>query len=63
LSAIGVFFLSVFASESVPKTQKARPVKVWLGKVDDSLAVVVVSGSEFLRLVLNSERSASRDPV
>jgi hypothetical protein len=47
----------------IPKTQKARPVKVWLGDWNGSLAVVVGSGSEFLRLVLNCECFAGRDPV
>jgi hypothetical protein len=31
----------------IPKTQKARPVKVWLGEVDDSLAVVVGQAADF----------------
>jgi len=52
-----------FRLRFIPKKQKARPVKVWLGEVDDSLAGVVGSGSEFLRLVLNSECFAARNPV
>jgi hypothetical protein len=63
MSLIIVCFSFPFCLGFIPKTQKARPVKVWLGEVDDSLAVVVGSGSEFLRLFLNCERFAGRNPV